>query len=166
MNGNRGFHFLVGLAVLWLGWRLYKAGIIFAAVAYATGVDVCGVYGDPAYASGPGAIIVAFAIEAIITIGWVMALSVSGIWDGLLVFGRFIGDGFGVAHGYVVASQKTNTPVDAMAPSTTPAVAPDAPVGDAWKTPEQQAIEMLSSQLVALAAQVESDKAPAKKVTK
>ena len=164
MNDKRGFHFLVGLAVLWFGWRLYKAGIIFAAVAYATGVDVCCVYGDPAYASGPGAIIVAFLIEAIITIGWVMTLSVSGIWDGLLVLGRFIGDGFGVAHGYVVASQVKH--VDQLAPTATPMVAPDAPVGDAWKTPEQQAIEMLSSQLVALAAQVQADKSPAKKVTK
>jgi len=163
MNDKRGFHFLVGLAVLWLGWRLYKAGIIFAAVAYATGVDVCGVYGEPVYADGPGAIIVAFLIEAIITIGWVMTLSVSGIWDGLLVLGRFVGDGFGVAHGYVVAAQVKQ--VEASVPSATPVVA-DAPVGDAWKTPEQQAIELLSSQLVALAAQVEADKAPAKKVTK
>jgi len=139
MNDKRGFHFLVGLAVLWLLWRLYAAGIIFQVVYYALGDETV-------VANGPGAIIVAFVIEAIITIGWVSTLLLSGIWDGLLVLGRFVSDGFGAAHSYVTAAQAEGDTV------TTPVVTQDA----RSLTPEQAAIEELSRQVVALNAKLEA----------
>jgi len=165
LSDKRGLYFLVGMAVLWFLYRLHRAGIIFAAIAYTTGIGVCSLYGEPVYADGPGAIIVAFLIESVITIGWVATLSLSGIWDALVVAGRFIGDGFGTAHAAIKASQ--GTPGDALAPAAVVAVVPEMAVSPpSTKTEEQQAIEMLSSQLVALAAQIEADKAPAKKVVK
>jgi len=139
MNDKRGFHFLVGLAVLWLLWRLYAAGIIFQAVYYMIGDETV-------VANGPGAIIVAFVIEAVITIGWVVTLLTSGIWDGLLVLGRFVSDGFGAAHSYAVAAQAEGDTV------TTPVVTPDARA----LTPEQAAIEELSRQVVALSQALEA----------
>jgi hypothetical protein len=139
MQDKRGFHFLVGLAVLWLLWRLYAAGIIFQAVYYALGDETI-------VANGPGAIIVAFIIEAVITIGWVVTLLTSGIWDGLLVLGRFVSDGFGAAHSYAVKAQAEGDTV------TTPVVTPDARA----LTPEQAAIEELSRQLVAMNAKLEA----------
>jgi len=144
MGEKRGFHFLVGLAALWFLWRLYAAGIIFQTVALVLGPESVACYCDDGnvVASGPGAIIVAVIIEAVITIGWVITLAVSGIWDGLLVLGRFIGDGFGAAHGYVKGAQTEATPVVTQ---TTRATADTRQL-----TPEQQAIETLSKQLVEL----------------
>jgi hypothetical protein len=139
MNDKRGFHFLVGLAVLWLLWRLYAAGIIFQAVYYMIGDETV-------VANGPGAIIVAFVIELILTLGWVTTLIVCGIWDGLMVLGRFVSDGFGAAHGYVTAAQAEGDTV------TTPVVTPDARA----LTPEQAAIEELSRQVVALSQALEA----------
>jgi hypothetical protein len=148
MQEKRGFHFLVGLAVLWLLWRLYAAGIIFQAIAYAFGPDAVACYctDGPIVASGPGAIIVAFAIEAIITIGWVVTLLVSGIWDGLVVLGRFVGDGFNTAHTYVKGGQAELS--QPAATTTTQSVRN--------LTPEQQAIEELSRQVVFLKTQLEA----------
>jgi hypothetical protein len=145
MNQNRGFHFLAGLAVLWLIWRFYARGIFFASVQYCTGQDIC--FGGPEVQvyGGPGAIVVAAVIEFIITAGWVFVLVVCGIWDGLVILGRFVSDGFGVAHQYLKGAQ-----VEASA-------APAAPTADARQlTPEQSAIEELSKQVVALAAKLEA----------
>jgi hypothetical protein len=133
MPENRGFHFLAGLATLWLLWRLYVAGVIFQAVAYATG-------NSDLVSSGPGAIIVAFIIEGIITIGWVVTLLLSGIWDAIIVVGRLIADAFGAGHGYLKDAQ--------VKPEETPTVAKVLIPEASGKTPEQLAIETLSLQLV------------------
>jgi hypothetical protein len=158
MNDKRGFHFLVGLAVLWLLWRLYAAGIIFQVVYYALGDETV-------VANGPGAIIVAFVIEAVITIGWVVTLLTSGIWDGLLVLGRFVSDGFGAAHSYAVAAQaEGDVAVVSTADEETEPTYESVPhsletqvrlaqiIGaKQGKTPEQIAIEVLSIQLADVA---------------
>lgn len=152
MQEKRGFHFLVGLATLWLISRLYARGIFFASVEYCTGVDIC--FGGPEVQTygGPGAIVVAAVIETIITIGWVATLVVSGIWDGLVIAGRFVSDGFGAAHTYVKGAQ-----AEAVAK---PAEAPAIPTADARQlTPEQAAIEELSKQIVALNAKLTEAKA-------
>jgi len=141
MNDKRGFHFLVGLAVLWLLWRLYAAGIIFQVVYYMIGDETV-------VSNGPGAIIVAFIIEAVITIGWVVTLLTSGIWDGLLVLGRFVSDGFGAAHGYVTAAQAEGEVAVVKESLTT------EPTRNL--SPEQAAIEELSRQVVAIAAKLEA----------
>ena len=145
MQEKRGFHFLAGLAVLWLIWRFYARGIFFASVQYCTGEDIC--FGGPEVQvyGGPGAIVVAAVIEFVITVGWVSTLVVSGIWDGLMIIGRFISDGFGVTHQYLKVAQ-----VEAVE-------TPVAPAADARQlTPEQAAIEELSKQVVALAAKLEA----------
>jgi len=141
MGNKRGFHFLVGLAVLWLLWRLYAAGIIFQAVYYMIGDETVA-------ANGPGAIIVAFVIELILTLGWVTTLIVCGIWDGLLVLGRFVSDGFGAAHGYVTAAQKEGEAAVVKESLTTESAR--------ILSPEQAAIEELSRQVVAIAAKLEA----------
>jgi hypothetical protein len=141
MGDKRGFHFLVGLAVLWLLWRLYAAGIIFQAVYYMIGDETV-------VSNGPGAIIVAFIIEAVITVGWVVTLLTSGIWDGLLVLGRFVSDGFGAAHSYAVKAQAEGE-VAVVKESLTTEPARNL-------SPEQAAIEELSRQVVAIAAKLEA----------
>jgi hypothetical protein len=154
MQEKRGFHFLIGLAVLWLLWRLYAAGIIFQAVAYAFGPDAVACYcqSTPIVASGPGAIIVAFAIEAIITIGWVVTLLVSGIWDGLVVLGGFVGDGFNTAHTYVKGGQVELSQPSATAEASKPAASVVQSTGD----PEKDAITLLSQQVVYLAGELKT----------
>lgn len=153
MPENRGFHFLAGLATLWLLWRLYAAGIILQTIAYATGQDVC-INGEIVAASGPGAIVVAFVIEGVITIGWVVTLLASGLWDAILAVGRLIADAFGQGHLYLKDAQK---PVDALAPSTV--------ADERQLTPEQAAIELLSKQMQEIAAKL-PPAAKAAKVTK
>lgn len=152
MSDKRGFHFLVGIAMLWFLWRLYAAGIIFQAVAYMLGPDAVACYCNHGFvvANGPGAIIVAFVIEAIITVGWVVTLTVSGIWDGLVVLGRFVSDGFSAAHAYAKGAQAEAATIGDIA--VTPPVASDT----RSLTPEQAAIEELSRQMVAIAAKLEA----------
>ena len=70
MKDNRGFHFLVGLASLWLGWRLHQSGVLH---------DIGLMAIDQPTMKGPGAIFVSFAIEGLIAIGAVMVLVLSGL---------------------------------------------------------------------------------------
>lgn len=132
-EGNRGFHFLAGIAILWLTWRAYKAGIVFAAVAYATGGAGYMAFGDHFY-SGPGAVAVSFAIELVITIGWVATLVVTGLWDAAVFAARVLKDGLGLSVDYLKAAQTkpaelppiaVGPPVDAFVPPDTPAVPSD-----------------------------------------
>lgn len=140
MNDHgRGFHFLAGLATLWLLWRLYVAGVILQTVAYATGMDT------DLVAAGPGAIVVSFFVEAIITIGWVVTLVVSGLWDALVVVGGLVKDAFNQGHGYLKDAQWKKPSVATDPVAATPVVVASS------KTPEQQAIETLSLQLIEIA---------------
>lgn len=77
MQQRRGLDFLVGLAVLWLLWRLRADGVLFEVVAVARGDAV----------ANPGALLTGFLIEAVIAIGAVTTLVVSGIWDALFLAG-------------------------------------------------------------------------------
>lgn len=153
MPENRGFHFLAGLATLWLLWRLYVAGVIFQTVAYATGNEHLVV------SSGPGAIVVSFIIEAIITIGWVVTLVISGLWDALVVIGRLIKDAFGQGHSYLKAAQVEKP---AVKPNVAKVLVPQA----SGKTPEQQAIELLSQQLVEIAKRLPPEQPATPEVAK
>jgi hypothetical protein len=146
-DDQRGFKFLVGLAVLWLTWRYYVRGIWFAVIQYSIGTDIC--FGGDSVQSyaGPGAIVVAAVIEFVITVGWVSTLVASGIWDGFVLVGRFISDGFNVTHQYLKASQKPSVvPVPDKPAEVTAPVTNDlgfTPTGD----PEKDAIMMLSQQV-------------------
>lgn len=149
MNDQRGFRFLVGLAVLWLLWRYYARGIFFATVECCTGQDIC--FGGPEVQSygGPGAIVVAAIIEFVITVGWVTTLVISGIWDGLVIFGGFIGDGFGAAHTYIKGAQAESVPEASQ---------PTANVVQSTGDPEKDAITLLSQQVVYLAGELKAMK--------
>jgi hypothetical protein len=138
-QSQRGFHFLVGLSVLWLLWQLKSKGLILQAAMMATG----GIYyggADEAVYGGPGAVIVAFVIEAIVAIGLVVTLLASGIWDALYTMGAFISDGFKSANGYLAVFQKPKaSPLPGDASGTDA-----APASDVGKTPEMLAIEQIS----------------------
>src|SRR5690606_2958630 len=71
----RGWNFLIGLAVLWLGYRLYNEGVFHEWGLLSAG-----------YASvrGPGAVIVIFIVEAVITVGMVTTLVATGLWSGIM----------------------------------------------------------------------------------
>jgi len=89
MRENRGFHFLVGLAVVWLFWRLLITGVLHDIGFLATGS-----YGEQYAFRGPGAIIIAFFIEAIIAIGAVAVLVVTGTWEVIYQCGSLVRDAF------------------------------------------------------------------------
>lgn len=107
MNSNRGFHFLVGLAVIWLFWRLLITGVLhdIGFLAFAP---------EQAF-RGPGAILVAFFIEAVIAIGAVAVLVTTGTWQVLYQCGVLIQDAFRMLVDYlsewqVNRSAKPETP--------------------------------------------------------
>lgn len=127
-ESKRGFHFLAGLAVIWLAYRLYSIGWLH---------DVGFLMAGEPVTQGPGAILVAFVIEGIIAIGWVATLTVSGLWDAAMVVGRLIGDTLKAAHAYLFTAAKARQiELKAAKPSTEPAKPADASIPDPI-TPEQ-----------------------------
>lgn len=105
MTERRGLHFLVGLAVLWMLWRLRADGLLFHAAAYAAGEPV----------GNPGALITGFLIEAVIAVGAVTTLVLSGIWDALYLAGGQASGAMQQIRGYLSSLQgaKDAPPVDA-----------------------------------------------------
>ena len=80
---NRGFHFLIGLATLWLTWRLYQSGVLHDCGFLMSGVPV---------SKGPGAVLVSFAIEFVIAVGAVATLVITGLWDAIVTIGGLLQD--------------------------------------------------------------------------
>ena len=125
MNDKRGFHFLVGLATLWLGLRLLQAGILHDIGFLATG--------QPAM-KGPGAILVAVFVEGVIAVGTVAVLIFTGLWDLVMVSGKLIGDMSRAAHAYLYAAAKDRIAKQKPAKADTPKTEPVTPAQPLPKT--------------------------------
>lgn len=106
---RRGLNFLVGLAVLWLLWRLRADGLLCHAAAFAAGEPV----------SNPGALITGFVIEAVIAVGAVTTLVASGIWDALFLAGGQASGALQVFRDYLSRLRPaTDPPADDVADGT------------------------------------------------
>lgn len=131
MDSKRGFHFLVGIAALWLIWRLYSGGYFHDAGFLLAGMEV---------QTGPGAIIVGVIIEFVITVGWVATLVASGLWGAAVEIGVLINDVFEQTKAYLLELQPEDEPADdaggggGSPPSDPPPPVPTAkPMSDGQK---------------------------------
>lgn len=105
MQSNRGFHFLIGIAVVWLFWRLLITGVLHD-------IGFLALSQEQAF-RGPGAILIAFFIEAIIAIGAVAVLVVTGLWQAIYQAGVLVQDAFRMLVDYLAEWQsKKETPSD------------------------------------------------------
>ena len=154
---GRGLHFLVGIGVIWLFWRLLITGVLHDVgfLAFQT---------EQAF-RGPGAIVVAFILEAIIAIGAVSVLLVSGLWDAAYTFGVLLKDAFGMGTEYLAAWQAEREPVEEV---ETQEPAESKPVGEPVNPLigamintreqieiQQRQIQQLSEQIAAMGAKSE-----------
>lgn len=116
---NRGLHFLIGVAVVWLFWRLLITGVLHD-------IGFLAIQEEQAF-RGPGAIVVAFVLEALIAIGAVSVLLVSGLWDAAYAMGVLVKDAFTMGTEYLAAWQLERKPIDPEPVD----VDPDQPVAEA-----------------------------------
>ncbi len=89
---GRGLNFLVGCTVLFFGWRLYQAGVFHD-------VGLLSISQPPT--RGPGAVLVSFVVEAVIAVGTLSTLLVSGLWDLAVFASRLVGDAINSGSGYL-----------------------------------------------------------------
>ena len=108
MQSNRGFHFLIGIAVVWLFWRLLITGVLHD-------IGFLALSQEQAF-RGPGAILIAFFIEAIIAIGAVAVLVVTGLWQAIYQAGALVQDAFRMLVDYLAEWQSSKETPDDEAP--------------------------------------------------
>lgn len=93
---KKGLNFLVGLAGIWLIWKLYTIGILhrigFLAINSAIGSDLVFNTFSDTYGSTPLAVFAALLIDAIAVFGSLLVIVSSGLWDLLLQAGVFLND--------------------------------------------------------------------------
>lgn len=101
MDRNRGLCFLVGIFSLYLLWQFRNSYILqeYVFQEYQTA------YGAPI--GSIGAAVVGFIIEAVIAIGAVIILVVSGLWQGAVVLFGLLSETAVVLKSYLVAGQKS-----------------------------------------------------------
>lgn len=151
MQSNRGFHFLIGIAVVWLFWRLLITGVLHD-------IGFLALSQEQAF-RGPGAILIAFFIEAIIAIGAVAVLVVTGLWQAIYQAGVLVQDAFRMLVDYLSEWQAAKpdagdeVPVADIKPSEPKPVNADAAnplIGAIIDTREQmQAQQVLIERLTA-----------------
>ena len=147
MQTNRGFHFLIGIAVVWLFWRLLITGVLHD-------VGFLALSQEQQAFRGPGAILIAFVIEAVIAIGAVAVLVTTGLWQAIYQMGVLVQDAFRMLVGYLAEWQtnrdtkpaKTPEPSQQLEQPVEPVSEANPLIGAIIDTREQQQAQQIEIQ--------------------
>lgn len=115
MQEKKGLNFLVGIGVLVVIYKIYTLGIFhqfgFMAVNYATGsnIDFNPMATRGTLSDTPVASFASLMVDLVTILGYLATIVMSGIWDALIVVGKYTKDLFDVLRVYLQNYTKTKT---------------------------------------------------------